>query len=347
MAYERVERLLRMVTILQRDEANTTESLMNELGVSRRTLFRDLRTLNKAGIRHRFDRKRGFHLDQDSQVPPINLTIPETLGLMLLSKTAFSQRDRPMIGYALSAIYKIIATVPAPIHEACKEMMANVSVAPDTQPIGRQDFDRYVELQRCIDEQRCCRVVYRGPADEDDLHAVLDPYLLHRVNGAWYVLGYTDVHDEVRMLKLSRIIDLDPTDERFQRPENFKAEDKLGLAWRMIPEGKEYDVVLEFTAKVATNVSDTRWHVTQDHKILEDGRCLMTFRVDGIKEIAWWICGYSDQVKVIKPPQLRDIVEQMHRDALKQYESPSPAPEVKLGGSVKSSKPTRDTSRSP
>jgi proteasome accessory factor B len=45
----------------------------------------------------------------------------------------------------------------------------------------------------------------------------------------------------------------------------------------------------------------------------------MRFRVDGIGEIAWWVCGYADQVTVIKPPELRDRVEQMHRDAASLY----------------------------
>ena len=346
MAYERVQRLLRMVTVLQQDESPTAESLMKELGVSRRTLFRDLSTLKEAGIPYHYDRKHGYQLDADFHLPPVNLTIPETMGLMLLSKFAMSQRHRPMISSALSAIYKIMATVPKPIHDVCKEMMANVSIARDAQPIGNQDFDRYILLQRCIDERRSCRVVYRSPIEEQAIHMVFDPYLLHNVNRAWYAFGYSDVHDQVRMLKLCRLVEIGPTDEHFQRPESFKAEDKLDAAWRMIPEGKEYDIVLEFSAKVAINVSEVKWHASQQHEMLEDGRCLMRLRVDGINEIAWWVCGYADQVTVVKPPELRDKVEQMHRAALKRHEAPALPPVVDVRPGIQPVKTKRTDSPS-
>jgi proteasome accessory factor B len=294
---------------------------MRELGVGRRTLFRDLQTLKEAGVPYRHDRATGYRIDRAFYLPPINLTVAETLGLMMLGKAAATQRNRPMIGPALSAIYKLIATVPDPIRQACAELMANVSVSPEAQPIDGQEMRYHALLQRCIDQGRSCRIVYRGPVEADDLSAVLDPYLLHYVNRAWYVVGYTDAHEEVRMLKLIRIVELEPTDETFDRPANFRIEDKLGNAWRLIPEGREYKVVLEFSKQVATNVSEVRWHKTQEQQNLPDGRCRMTFTVDGINEIAWWVCGYADQVTVVKPPELRDRVEQMLRAALKRYES--------------------------
>ncbi len=289
--------------------------------MGRRTFFRDLQTLKEAGIPYRYDRVTGYHIDQDSYLPPVNLTVPETLGLMMLAKAVAGHRDRPMIGSALSAIYKLVATVPDPIRQACSDLMSNISIAPDARPTSNHETRYYTLLQRCIDEGRTCRIVYRSPVEEDDLHAMLNPYLLHYANRAWYVFGYTDVHDDVRVLKLTRIIELEPTEERFVRPENFRVEDKIGNAWSLIPEGKEYRVVLEFSRKVATNVSEVCWHKSQTQEILPDGRCRMTFTVDGINEIAWWVCGYADQVTVVKPPELRDRVAQMHRSALRLYES--------------------------
>ncbi|MEZ6193148.1 MAG: hypothetical protein R3C45_17890 [Phycisphaerales bacterium] len=47
---------------------------------------------------------------------------------------------------------------------------------------------------------------------------------------------------------------------------------------------------LEFTPKVATNVSEVLWHPSQTCQYLDDGSCRMRFEVDGINEIAWWVC---------------------------------------------------------
>ena len=41
----------------------------------------------------------------------------------------------------------------------------------------------------------------------------------------------------------------------------------------------------------------------------------------GASNIAWWVCGYADQVRVVKPAKLAEIVAQMHRDAAGRYKN--------------------------
>ena len=197
--------------------------------------------------------------------------------------------------------------------------MANISVAPDAQMIGNLEARYHSLLQRCADEGRTCRIVYKSPVEEEPLHTSLDPYALHFANRAWYVLGYTDAHNEVRLLKLARFIELEMTDEHFDKPEKFRVHHKLGSAWRLIPEGREYKIVLEFSPKVAANVSEGLWHKSQTHRILDDGRCEMTFTIDGLGEIAWWLCGYGDQVVVKEPMELRKRVMEMYNSAINNY----------------------------
>lgn len=321
MSLSRIHRLLRLIMLLQSQRARSVQDLTAELGVSRRTLFRDLAMLQAAGIPCYYESGVGYRIARHFFLPPINLTIPETLGLLLLGKTAAAQPARPFMTAALSAISKLVTTVPEPIRQACNDLLAGVSVDPGAQCVSPQETRFYPLLQRAIDERRTCSLRYRSPV-EGEFTCRLDPYLLHFAGRAWYVLGWTDRHREVRILKLARILELELLDRRFVRPRRFSAQDKLGLAWQLNPEGRTYQVELEFSPKVATNVSEVRWHPTQEHEILPDGRCLMRFRVDGLNEIAWWICGYADQVIVRKPAALRQLVCQMHQQAAARYLQP-------------------------
>jgi len=316
----RVRRLLRLITVLQRGRGTSAAGLCVELGISRRTLFRDLDALRDAGIPVYHKRGEGYRINHGFYLPPVNLTMPEALGLMLLGKSAAAQRDRPLVAPALSAIYKLITTVPEPIRSACSEVMTHVSVDPGASIPGDTEMRWYPVLQKCIDTQTACDIAYTSPAGGDRtlLETRLEPYALHFANRAWYVLGKTAAHKEVRVLKLARFERIEPSTKQFKRPAGFTVDKKLGNAWQLIPGGKEYHVELEFTPLVATNVSEVRWHATQEHEVLPDGRCRMRFCVDGLNEIAWWVCGYADQVKVLKPKALRDKVKAMHRSAAAQ-----------------------------
>ena len=202
-------------------------------------------------------------------------------------------------------------------------MLSHISTRADAKLDTDADAESQVftQLQQAIDLGRACRLVYSSLVEEGSTELVLEPYLLHHANRAWYVLGRSDLHGEVRMFKLVRIEKLELLSVGFDKPKGFRAEQKLGNAWCMIPEGREYSVELEFTARVATNVSEVRWHATQSHRVLADGRCVMKFRVDGLNEIAWWVCGYADQVVVRKPDKLREIVARMHQSAAALYDT--------------------------
>lgn len=320
MPSDRVSRLLNLITLLQTRTGWDSKSLAAELGISTRTLFRDLNTLEQSGIPCRADEGGDYKIQQGFFLPPIALNASEVLGLMQLTRFIGNHRERPFHAHALSAIYKLITTVPEPLRATCGQMLSNISIEPDAKLDSDGESSFFTQLQQAVDMARACRVVYAAVNGEGQTSFEIEPYLLHHANRAWYVLGKTDLHNEVRMLKLVRIKELTLLTRPFRRPNSYKISDKLGKAWRLMPEGKVHKIELEFTAKVATNVSEVRWHDSQQVDWLDDGRCVMRFEVDGLNEIAWWICGYANQVKVNKPKPLREIVSKMHRDAAGQYD---------------------------
>ena len=320
MPSDRVNRLLQLITLLQTRTGWDGQSLARELEVSTRTLFRDLNTLEQAGIPCRSDEGGGYRIQQGFFLPPVSLSASEVLGIMQLTRFVGQHRERPFHGQALSAIYKLISTVPEPLRSTCGQMLAHISTSPGARLRTESETQVFTQLQQAIDLGRACKVFYTSPVEDGPIEMELEPYLLHHANRAWYVLGKTDLHREVRMLKLVRIQSLSLLTRRFEKPRGFAVEQKLGNAWCMIPEGREHLIELEFSSRVATNVSEVRWHATQSHKLLADGRCLMKFRVDGLQEIAWWICGYADQVIVRKPQKLREIVARMHLSASALYD---------------------------
>ena len=56
---DRLKRLLQLVRILQCEPPKTENDLMDLLGISRRTIFRDLKLLTEAGVSVTYDRTTG------------------------------------------------------------------------------------------------------------------------------------------------------------------------------------------------------------------------------------------------------------------------------------------------
>ncbi|WP_432797845.1 helix-turn-helix transcriptional regulator [Poriferisphaera sp. WC338] len=311
MQVSKVHRLLKLITIMQGGQPRSVNELMDELSVSRRTLFRDLNLLEAAGVPYYHEKNVGYRISKDFFLPPISLTVPETMGLMILGKTAAAQRDKPLFASALSAIYKLIGTMPEPIRSTCGELMTNISVDPGAKGLGTVETQHYTTLQRCVDEHRTCMITYKSPVEPKPFTAIVHPYALHFTARAWYLFAKTDRHEDIRVLKLARITTLCTMDEHFDRPDDFHISQKIDNAWALSPEGTHYDINLTFLPRVATNVAETHWHPSQKIEMHDDGSCTATFSVNGLREIAWWISGYADQVIINDPPELRTLVHEM------------------------------------
>ena len=317
----RLHRVLKLLTILQGGTSLSADALAEQMGVSRRTLFRDLKMLEAAGIPYYHEAGVGYRVSPSFFLPPVNLKITEALGLMTLAKSAEANRHQPLAAPTIEAVQKLMAMMPQPFRQVITDMLGHISVrpAPAVTP-ALNHHDHYALLQRAVDETRVIKMRYHSLFEGGDVDVVLHPYHLHFATRAWYVIGRCTQTKQTRTYKLARIRDLFLTDRRFRRPASFNIDDYLGKAWQLIPEGKVYRIELEFTAKVGTNVSEILWHPTQQQELLSDGRCIMHFEVDGINEISWWLLGYGDQVIVRKPAALRKRMIEFHRSALERYE---------------------------
>ena len=127
------------------------------------------------------------------------------LGLMLLAKLAEAAPHQPMFGPAVSAIGTVLAQLPAAARTVYDDLMSSVSISPGAVDFSLDD-EHYRTLQYCIEERKVCRVVYEPVDPKERLETKIQPLHLHFYKRACYLLASSEMHDEVRMFKLARIV---------------------------------------------------------------------------------------------------------------------------------------------
>jgi predicted DNA-binding transcriptional regulator YafY len=309
MKPSRISRVIQILTTLQAGKSYAVSDLSKMFGTSRRTIFRDLKELQAIGVPYHYEAKTGgYIIDPEFFLPPIDLNLREALSLLLLVYKASGQIQLPFRKSALLAALKIENNLPVKIRQYCNSALQNISARADAQAPANFLDKTFAELQKAIVNKRQVTMRYNSLFDGRIIDLELCPYHLLYNQRAWYVLGFSSLHQSVRTFKLNRIRELKVADKRFLGGENFDLEDYLGRAWSMIPEGRLYHVKLRFLPKVASNVTEVQWHSTQKVTRNSDGSAVVEFRVDGLGEISWWILGYGDQVQVLAPRALRKSV---------------------------------------
>lgn len=304
--FDKLTRILKLYTIIQSGRKYGVEDLMEVMSVSRRTLFRDLKELGEVGVPYNFDRKkRQYRIDPDFFLPPIDLTVDEALSLLLMSHKMRMHVPVPFQKASLLAAIKIENNLPLSLRQYCRDNLEKVSVK-SSRSVPHDEMDQtFTSLQNAISEKRFAKIEYESFYEKERIRTTLKPYHIVFNHRAWYVIGHSSMHDEIRTFKLSRIKKLSLQLRRFTDGDDFDISQYYGRAWSMIPEGKLWTVKLRFDPMVAKNVTEVRWHSTQESHFNSDGSADMEFRVDGLGEISWWLLGYGDRVKVLAPQELR------------------------------------------
>jgi predicted DNA-binding transcriptional regulator YafY len=321
MKTSRVSRIIQILTALQSGQTYTVCDLATHLGVSRRTVFRDLQDLQRAGVPAHYDSKVGHYtIDSKFFFPPPDLTIQETLGLLLLVHKTRGLVRFPFMDSSLRAVLKIENHLSQKIKFFCNRVLEKISVKTHPMPNIRVSDKIFLQLIEAILKKRIVNIDYYLPKQCKNIVCDLSPYHLFYNDHMWYVLGKSDSHRQVCAFKLNRIRKLTILDRCFAEGEKFDLKEQLARAWSMVPEGKLYHVKLRFLPEVANDVAETQWHSTQTVSFEEDGSAIIEFRVDGLSEITWWILSYGDKVQVLRPRELRQKITQIAQNMVKQNE---------------------------
>ena len=309
MKSNRISRVVQILTTLQAGKSYAVSDLSRIFGTSRRTVFRDLKELRAIGVPYRYDAETGgYTIKPEFFLPPIDLNLHEALSLLLLVHKASNQMQLPFKNSTLLAALKIENNLPDKVKQYCNTALQNVSVRLGAQVSAKSLDTTFAQLERAIARKHKVNISYSSFFEGEVIKLDLNPYHLLYNDRTWYVLGYSSLHKSVHTFKLNRISELKITEQCFLGGENFDLYDYLGRAWSMIPEGRIYNVKLLFLPKVADSVVEVKWHSTQEVTRHSDGSATVEFRVDGLKEITWWILGYGDQVQVLAPKALRKKV---------------------------------------
>ncbi|WP_343671193.1 HTH domain-containing protein [Chitinophaga sp.] len=103
----RLSRLIALLTLLQSKRLFTAPEFGEKLGVSVRTIYRDIKTLEQAGVPIITEEGKGYTLMEGYKLPPVMLTEDEANALITAEKLVLTNKDISLIKNYGKAVTKI------------------------------------------------------------------------------------------------------------------------------------------------------------------------------------------------------------------------------------------------
>ncbi len=284
--------------------------------VSRRTIYRDLHTLEAAGIpvRYRAD-AGGYEISPGFFLESPHLEESEAVSLVIqaMRPSPPTGPDRGPATYR--AIQKIAQALPDGIrqHVVCLvEALRGDAEPRDADP----DRARIHEaLINALARKQTLRIWVREPGGVGVVATKISPVRLAVEGDSWRVTGRSTLHRRVETIRVAWIIRAIETGEP-------SLETRPGSPTRP-SQGARITARLRFDAWIAPEILDGRWPRDRQLELREDGSLDMALSIEDADVLAGWILGLGDRVEVLGPASLRDRIRETARRVARLNASPT------------------------
>ncbi|HET6676086.1 MAG TPA: WYL domain-containing protein [Nitrospiraceae bacterium] len=320
--YNQADRLTRMMRALA-SRSVTLNDLVQEFGVTRRQVYRDLERIQEQG--HPLE-QNGVGSDRTWRLPlgykglpPITLSPYELMSLQL-ARACLSYLDGTSFVEDLDqTLAKLRASLP---DKTLNHLDRLVQVfAPLSKPIRKYGAQASLlrELRKALLLQLTVELDYVKPGDSGPSRYRVDPYALVLHQHALYLATYSYTSAGDRLFLVDRMKTIALSDERFDLPTEYSAPERFGKLFGLMDEAP-HEIQLHVGADAAHFFRESQWHASQQITPEKEGSLLVTFTAGGLEEIARWVLSWGKEVKVLSPPELVQLVKEQITKSLQHYD---------------------------
>lgn len=300
-------RMLRLLGLLQTHRFWPGTELADRLGVSARTVRRDVDQLRRLGyvVDSVPGAAGGYQLVAGGQMPMLALDPDEALALVVGLSAAVNSGVADLAEPSVSALTKVLQVLPSELRQRSEALRA-VTVAPRlTENQSRVPAAVLGTVaQACRDSVRL-RFGYTARTGVASDRSV-EPYRLVNLGIRWYLLAYDMDRTDWRTFRVDRMADPTPARNTFT-PRPLPTDDVVGLIRAGIDTSSPlHEVVVEF-AVGADEVAEAtgRWATVEP---LGPARCRMTMATESLQWPLQVLAVIDADFEVVAPPELARLV---------------------------------------
>jgi predicted DNA-binding transcriptional regulator YafY len=208
----RAQRLLDLIQILRRHRFPVAgTALADELGISLRTLYRDIDTLKAQGAHIDGEPGVGYILRPGFMLPPLMFSEEEIEALVLGGRWVAAQTDEPLGKAARNALSKIAAVLPDDLQRALE---TSSLLVPFQRPAAGDT--ELPTIREAIRTERKLRITY-SDEQENRTSRTIWPFALGFFERIRMVAAWCEMRRDYRHFRTDRIRSLKITDTRYPR----------------------------------------------------------------------------------------------------------------------------------
>ncbi|MFY1045577.1 helix-turn-helix transcriptional regulator [Chryseobacterium sp. GP-SGM7] len=302
---KKLDRVTAILTQLQSKPIVRAQDLAEKFEVSVRTIYRDVKTLENAGIPIIGEAGSGYSLMDGYKLPPVMFTKEEVLSFITAEKLMQKFSHESLGNHYQTAMEKVRSV----LRNSDKNLIQNIE-----NQIGIYNYNPKKEdtikniiptILESIAEKQQILIEYKTVDDKISKRTIEVVGVFFEFN-YWYMIAYCTLRNDFRQFRIDRILSITKTQNPY-----FQEYGQIN-DYRQNPNGNKTIVKLLVDPKIIGHLNNSKvYYGLTEEKETENGT-EMTFETDWIDEgFPRWLITFADYAKIIEPEFLKITIKDL------------------------------------
>jgi len=320
----RIDRLSAILIHLQSKKVVTAKEIAARFDISLRTVYRDIRALELAGVPIGAEAGKGYFLIEGYNLPPVKFSKEEAGAVLMATKLGLNFTDQSVKKQLENAMFKIRSVLKLEQKDYLESIEEKIEIVtlPNSGTEAQFSDSSLLDLQRALAQRKVVNFDYRTVSGESYTNRDVEPLFICFYARHWHLIGYCRLRRALRDFRSDRIIKLSQTDQEFDRSNHHikNYQDFLNQLTNLQP------VSVRVTDKLASYLVEQKYYMGfVESKPVEGGE-VMKFLTGDLKSFARWSLQFSNEIYLISPKEIRGMVLTMCLKTLENYQAKKTSP---------------------
>lgn len=290
--------------MLQTKQWVTAIEISKRFEVSVRTIYRDIRTLQEAGIPIGAEPGKGYFIVDGFHLPPVMFTPDEAASLLLGGKLIEKMTDHSVGQGFKSALDKILSILPEKEKSYLEKLDDGIEVFYNPYFIKSNSNDSVLfDIQHALANKFAISIDYHSlHKDETVSNRIVEPTVLCFYSMHWHLIAYCRLRKEFRDFRIDRIKNISITSEICHKREIQNATQFFS---KLDKDANLKEVILKIDRKTSDYLSTSKYYYGFISEIEYDDYSEVHLVSNDLDYTARWLLTFPDGVDIIEPQELR------------------------------------------
>ena len=302
----RIDRISAILIQLQSRRIVKASDIAERFDISLRTVYRDIRSLEEAGIPIIGEAGVGYSLVEGYRLPPVMFTKEEATAFLTAEKFVEKMTDASTAAQHRSAMYKVRAILKTAEKDLLESMDNSIAVLKNHPQRSLNANDHLQAILAAVANKKVLCIDYTAGYSQTDTNRHIEPVGIYFLGNYWHLIAWCRMREDYRDFRVDRIRSLGETEHSF----NGKQHPTLKAFIKQTAQEKKLEtIVIRVANDVVPFIGEQRYYNGFISEKIEDGKTEMTFLSNSIEGFARWFMMFGDNAEIITSQAVKDRVK--------------------------------------